>query len=138
MFEFFRLWLIVVFGATAVAGAVGVLFVGPLFALIGRGLDRPFWPAAPDTAARKFQSWAYSVTLATLAGWSLSLSVLVANAYATRQLWVWWSIAGGVALWFTLDTGRSIYHRVFLNAIGNVAFLVIVAIPLFGTFVDFH
>ena len=51
----------------------------------------------------------------------MCMAMLVANAFATRQAWVWWSIAGSVALWFPLDTGRSLYHRVRANAAGNAA-----------------
>ena len=139
MFELFRLWLVVVFGAMAVAGGARVLLTGtPLFALVGRLLDRPFWPDGPDATTRGFQSWAYGVTFAVMAGWGLSLAILVANAFDSRQAWVWWSIAGSLAVWYPLDTGRSLLHRVYLNAILNTALLVAVAIPLVGTFGEFH
>jgi len=37
-----------------------------------------------------------------------------------------------------LDTGRSLIHRVYVNAIANTALLVILAIPLIGIFGEFH
>jgi hypothetical protein len=43
-----------------------------------------------------------------------------------------------VAVWYPLDTGRSLIHRVHGNAIANTALLVILAIPLIGTFGEFH
>jgi hypothetical protein len=139
VFEFFRIWLLVVTGAAAVAGAIGVLIVGtPLFALINPLIDRAFWATAPDAATRRFQAWSYGVMFAVLAGWGMCMAMLVANAFATRQAWVWWSIAGSVALWFPLDTGRSLYHRVWANAAGNAALLALLAIPLIGTFSDFR
>lgn len=61
-----------------------------------------------------------------------------ANAFASRQAWVWWSIAGGLALWFPLDTGRPLYHRVYANAAVNTLLLVAIAIPLIGTFGEFR
>ena len=62
----------------------------------------------------------------------------VANASASREGWARWAIAGGVALWFPLDTGRSLYHRVYANVALNVAVLLALAIPLIGTFGEFH
>ena len=139
MFEFFRLWLLVLFGAMAVAGGAMVLIAGtPLFAVVGRLLDRPFWPGGPDATTRGFQSWAYGVTFAVMAGWGLSLAILVANAFGSRQAWVWWTIAASLAVWYPLDTGRSLLHRVYINAILNTALLVAVAIPLAGTFGEFR
>lgn len=139
MFELFRLWLLVVCAALGVAGAIGVLVAGsPLFAIISPLIDRAFWATAPDAATRRFQAWSYSVMFAVMAGWGLVLAILVANAFATKQAWVWWSIAGSVALWFPLDTGRSLYHKVYANAAGNTVLLLLFAIPLIGTFGDFH
>jgi hypothetical protein len=73
-----------------------------------------------------------------MAGWGLCVAVVVANAFSSRQAWAWWAVAGGVALWFPLDTGRSLYHRVYANAALNAALLVALAIPLIGTFGEFH
>jgi hypothetical protein len=138
MFEFFRLWLLIVASAMAVAGTVMVLIVTPIFSIVGRLFDRAFWPAGADAATRRFQSWSYSVTFATMAGWGLCLAIIVANAFSSRHAWVWWSIAAGLALWFPLDTGRSLYHRVYANVAVNLAVLVAVAIPLVATFGEFH
>jgi hypothetical protein len=139
VFEFFRLWLLVACSALAIAGAIGVLIVGtPLFAIISPLMDHAFWTTSPDAATRRFQAWSYGVMFAVMAGWGLCLAMLVANAFATKQAWVWWSIAGSVALWFPLDTGRSLYHKVYANAAGNTALLVLLAIPLIGTFGDFR
>jgi hypothetical protein len=139
MFEFFRMWLVVVGAALAVGGAGLALLAGtPLTAGLNRLLDRPFWAGEPDAATRRFQAWSYSVTFATMAGWGLCVAVIAANAFASRQAWAWWSIAGGVALWFPLDTGRSLYHRVYANVVVNVVFLVVLAIPLAATFGEFR
>jgi hypothetical protein len=142
LFEFFRMWLLVVAAAMAVAGGLLVLLVGTrAFAVLNPLFDRPFWGGgsdAPDAMTRRFQHWAYGVTFATMAGWGLLLAILVANAFASRQAWVWWSIAASIALWFPLDTGRSLYHRVYANAAVNTIFLVALAIPLAATFGEFH
>ena len=139
MFEFFRTWLVVVGVAMAVAGtALAVLAGTPLTAALNRLLDRPFWTGEPDAATRRFQAWSHSVTFATMAGWGLCVAIVAANAFGSRQAWAWWAIAGSVALWFPLDTGRSLYHRVYANVAVNIATLVVLATPLIGTFGEFH
>jgi hypothetical protein len=46
----------------------------------------------------------------------VNIAVLVAAGFSTHLAWVWWSIAVGVVVWLPLDTARSIYHRVYVNA----------------------
>lgn len=139
MFEFFRIWLLVVTAAMAVAGVVAVLIVGtPLFSRVGAFFDRAFWPGRSDTITRNFQSWAYRVTIATMAGWGTGLAIVIANAFSSREAWVRWSITASIAVSFPLDTGRSLLHKVYANAALIVALLVLLAIPLIGTFGEFH
>jgi hypothetical protein len=47
-------------------------------------------------------------------------------------------VAASLAIWYPLDTGRSLYHRVYVNAILNTVLLVVVAVPLAFTFAEFH
>jgi hypothetical protein len=68
----------------------------------------------------------------------MCLAFIAANAFASRQSWAWWSVAASLALWYPLDTGRSLYHRVYVNAILNTVLLVVVAVPLAFTFAEFH
>lgn len=139
MFEFFRLWLLVVSAGMVVGGVAMTLLAGtPVLTALNRLIDPAFWSGETDAATRSFQKWSYSVTFATMAGWGLCVAVVVANAFSSRQAWAWWAVAGGVALWFPLDTGRSLYHRVYANAALNAALLVALAIPLIGTFGEFH
>ncbi len=139
MFEFFRLWLLAVSCAMVAAGAAMAVTSGtPLFAALNRLIDPAFWAAAPDPQTRRFQAWLYGIMGAVMAGWGLSIAIVVANAFASHQAWAWWSVTAGVLLWFPLDTGRSLLQRVYANAIVNVALLAVLAIPLIGTFGDFH
>ncbi len=139
MFEVCRIWLLVLGAAFAVGGTVMVLVAGfgplsPLFRL----LDRTFWKSGPDDTTRDFEVWSYSVTFAVMAGWGLCIASIAANAFATKQLWAWWTIAGSLLLWFPLDTARSLYHRVPINAAVNTAVFVLAVIPLALTFGEFR
>jgi hypothetical protein len=139
MFEFFRLWLLVVSAGMAVGGVATTLLAGtPVLVGLNRLIDPAFWSGEIDAPTRRFQQWSYSVTFATMAGWGLCVAIIVANGFSSHQAWVWWAVAGGVAVWFPLDTGRSLYHRVYANVAVNVGLLVALAIPLIGTFGEFH
>jgi hypothetical protein len=134
MFEFFRLWLCrrIRHGRRQRAGSADSRRRS------SRG--RPSSVEPSGRAARRgdaHQSWAYSVTFATMAGWSTCLAVIIITP-SSREAWVWWSIAASIAVWFPLDTGRSLLHRVYANVAVNTALLVILAIPLIGTFGEFH
>ena len=73
-----------------------------------------------------------------MAGWGTCMAIVIANAFSSREAWVWWSITASIAVWFPLDTGRSLLHKVYANAALNTALLAILAIPLAGTFGEFH
>jgi hypothetical protein len=139
MFEFFRLWLILIGAGLAVGGVLLSLLGGTrIFAGMNRLIDPAFWDGLPDAPARRFQAWIYGVMGAIMAGWGLTVAILVSQVWNTRQAWVWWSVAASVGLWFVLDTGQSLRYRVFANAAINTALLVALAIPLAFTFGDFH
>jgi hypothetical protein len=139
MFEFFRWWLILTGVVTAAGGVALVLFGGsPIFGWMNRLLDPAFWPGVPDESIRRFRAWVYGVTGACVSAWGVTVAFVAAQAFPARAAWAWWAVAGSVAVWFALDTAQSLRYRVFANALGNVAFLVVLAIPLAGTFGDFH
>jgi hypothetical protein len=139
MFEFFRIWISVVGIAMAVAGVVLVLLAGtPASRPINRLFDTTFWTDGPDETTQRFQAWVYSVTFATMAGWGMLVAFIAASGFPTRQAWAWWSITASLALWYPLDTGRSLYHRVYANAILNTGLLLVVAVPLAFTYSGFH
>ena len=138
MFEFFRLWLIVVGAGVAVGGVLLSLLGGTRFlALMNQLIEPAFWDGLPDAPAQRFRAWVYGVLGAIMAAWGLTIAILVSQAWNTRQAWVWWSVAASIGLWFVLDTGQSLRHRVFANAAINTVLLVAPVIPLAFTFGDF-
>jgi hypothetical protein len=139
LFEICRIWLFTLGAAMALAGTAMVLLVGfrPLEPVL-RLLDRPFWRSGPDETTRRFESWSYSVTFATMAGWGVCIASIAASGFPTKQVWAWWAVAAGLILWYPLDTGRSIYHRVYVNAALNTALLAAAAIPLLLTYGEFR
>ena len=139
MFEICRIWLFTLGAAMALAGTAMVLLVGfrPLEPVL-RLLDRPFWRSGPDETTRRFESWSYSVTFATMAGWGVCIASIAASGFPTKQVWAWWAVAVGLILWYPLDTGRSVYHHVHVNAALNTALLAAAGIPLLLTYGEFR
>lgn len=114
----------------AMAAAAGT----PLFDTVDRFVDPAFWGSpGPDAAARDFQAWAYGVWGATIAGWGIAVAFIAAQAFRRREAWAWHAIALGTALWFVLDTGRSLAHGVTFNVAVNIFVLLAVAVPLLST-----
>ncbi len=141
MFELFRIWLIIVGAALAVGGVALAVFSDIRLAEpLHRTIDAPFWPGTerPDQRTRRFRTFVYGVLGGTMAGWGLMTAILVASHFSSREVWVWWAVALSVGVWFVFDTGRSIWHRVWINVAANTTLLVLVAIPLAGTFAEFH
>ena len=139
MFEFFRAWLIVLGAGMAVGGvALATLANTPLLAPLIRLMELPFWPSGTDRTVRDFRTFVFGVCGGVLAAWGVTVAILVSQECDRSKAWVWWARPSSVALWFVLDTGRSVRHRVWANVAGNVALLVAVAIPLAGTFSEFH
>ena len=139
MYEFFRWWLVAVFVALTVGGAVLVPLAGsPRLAVVLRALDRPFWPDGPDDVTRRFQTFVYSVAFATMAGWGVAGAFIAAGPLANRERWAWWALVVSVAVWYPLDTGRSLQHGARANAVGSTILLALVAIPLGAMFGGLH
>lgn len=139
MVDLCRTWLIVV-GLAMAVGGVGLALLGGtrLLAFLDRLIDPAFWREAPDASVRRYQAWIYGVLGGTMAGWGLTVALLVAQGFNTRQTWVWWTVGAGTALWFVVDTGQSLRYRVWANVVLNTAILIAVIAPLALTFSDFN
>jgi hypothetical protein len=133
VFEFWRVWLLILCAGFVAGGSAMALLAGSRAMTVMDRIVSSGKPAA-DEATQSVIHWMTAVTGAVMAGWGLTLAFLVANAYSSRQLWVWWAIAGAVALWYPLDTGRSLYHRIYANVALNTVLLAGAAIPLLATF----
>jgi hypothetical protein len=139
VFEFFRVWLTVLCAGFALGGVAIALLAGTrALAFMDGAMESVSPRATRDQGSQQVLTWMAAVSGAVMGGWGLTLTLLVVNAYGSRDAWVWWSIAGGLTLWYLLDTARSIYARIYTNAVLNTVLLVAAAIPLLATFGEFH
>ncbi|HEX8941438.1 MAG TPA: hypothetical protein VF763_14920, partial [Candidatus Limnocylindrales bacterium] len=120
-------WLAVVAaGLTAFGLFMAVASGTGLFEPLHRLIDPAFWQSPPDAAAVAFRAWAYGVWGATLAGWGITIGLLVHDAFARRERWSRQALAVATGAWFVLDTGVSVGHGVTANVVINVVILAAV------------
>lgn len=139
-FAFWRAWLLV---AALVMVAFGVFLsflIGmPLFDAFSQQFNAPFWGSGPLTDAELgYQRWVNGVMGATMIGWGIFLLFIARHPFAKKEPWAWYCILVGVAAWFAVDTGISLYQGVYANALLNTALLILVMVPLAFTRGDFR
>ena len=58
-----------------------------------------------------------------MSGWGIFLTFITHYSFRNREKWAWNCILVGTLAWFILDTSLSLYHKVYINALSNMAFL---------------
>jgi len=53
--------------------------------------------------------------------------------FRKRETWSWKCLVAGLTVWYLLDSGLSIYFKVYFNAIFNTGLLILAAFPLVST-----
>ena len=71
---------------------------------------------------------------ATIAGFYLLQSLVVAHAFRAREKWAWRAILGSTLIWFVVDSAMSAYHGAYFNIyLINILPLFVFGIPLYAT-----
>lgn len=121
-------WIFIIIGAD-MALLVALGLHGPLNFF----LDLVFWPldGAQSLAAPEAQLL-MGIAGGLLAGWGVTLLILCRRGVAEQGAdgWAWRAAMGGLAVWFLLDGAASVASGAWANVIGNLGFLLVIAIPL--------
>jgi len=138
-FLFWQRWLFVVGAMVTAFGVAMALFNGtPLFDLFNRQIDPAFWGAhAVGDTARQFQQWIYGVWGATIAGWGVFVIYIARYPFNQKERWAWNCLVWGLAVWFLLDTGISLFYTVYFNAVFNTVLLILAGLPAVFTRKEF-
>ncbi len=125
-------WMLVVASLMAAMGvAMAVLGGTSALGVLNDRIDPAFWGDASVTGpATDYRAWIFAVLGGTMAGWSAGMIVMIRRGIAGGVRWAWNAVALGLAVWFPLDTGYSLGHHVWINAVGNTVILLAMAIPL--------
>lgn len=106
----------------------------PLFKMFDMNINRAFWKGEEITSAiRNFQKWVYGAWGATVAGWGIFIILLAEHAFDRREKWVWRCMLLGLLIWFLLDTGFSLYFKVYINVALNSIIFFLFILPLIFT-----
>lgn len=101
--------------------------------VLGFFIDLVFWPldGAQSAAAPEVQLLA-SIAGGVIAGWGYTLLLLARHGLPRQgaEGWVWRAAVGGLLLWFVADSIGSVASGAWANVIGNIAFVSVIAIPL--------
>jgi hypothetical protein len=106
----------------------------PLFIPIDLFMNPIFWKnGIIDSGTMSFSGFMYSVWGSTILIWGILLYLIVKFAFRKKEVWAWWGIFICAIVWFPIDTGYSIYYKVYFNAAGNFILLLLILIPLIMT-----
>ena len=119
----FGVWLVLFTGS-------GIDIITPIFydTMAGDGAFR-----ALGSIELRFIKWTFALFGAVMAGWGLTLVLLIRTSYRRGEPWAWRAVAMPVGVWYLLDTGASVYHGMMINVALNTVVLVAMAVPLVAT-----
>ena len=132
-FVFWQRWLFVVSVVIVLFGlALAFLNQTPVFDLaFNNQIDPVFWSSSELIAEmRAFQKWIYGVLGATVAGWGIFMAFVAEHPFKRRERWAWNCLGLGLLIWFLVDTGISLYFKVYFNAMFNTVLFLAGLIPL--------
>lgn len=130
-------WLSVVSAGVMAFGLL--LVVAPTLA--ARGFSLLIYGDAGHLASfgpepARYVTLAHAVLGATMLGWGLALLLVTRRLLARGSKLGWRLIAFSVAAWFVLDTAYSLASGFWHNAVLNLAFVGLFAVPLLATYRD--
>lgn len=135
LYKFWRYWLLLVSIFITVFGFVMALFNTTIvFAFFNDQINPVFWSTSSvPSQAQAFQAWVYGAWGSTVFGWGVTMFFIALYPFTRRERWAWHCVFVSVVLWFILDTGISWWFGVMVNVMLNITILVLVLIPLIGT-----
>ena len=118
----------------AMGAAMAVLGGTSAMGVLNDRIDPTFWGDTAVTGpAADYRAWLFAVLGGTMAGWSAGMIVMIRRGIAHGVRWAWNAVALGLLIWYPIDTGYSLAHQVWINAIGNTVILALMAVPLAAT-----
>lgn len=136
---FWSRWLLVVMVGTMIFGlfmllapqatrhALGLFY----FADAGR-LDR----LGPEAVA--YIDFLHGILGAVTFGWGMALAWVVRSLFARGDRTGWRILAASTVAWFVPDVGVSLHAGLWQNALADVAFALLIALPLAATYGAFR
>ena len=121
--------------ACVATGCSGLFFVvagGATEAIFNRLVFGSAPSPVVGSDARDYLKFVYRVLGAVMVGWTASLAPTVLGPLRRRERWAWSQVAWSIGIWFSVDTAASLASGFPENALLNVGFGLLFAIPLAG------
>ena len=121
--------------ACVATGCSGLFFVvagGATEAIFNRMVFGSAPSPVVGSDARDYLKFVYRVLGAVMVGWTASLAPTVLGPLRRRERWAWSQVAWSIGIWFSVDTAASLASGFPENALLNVGFGLLFAIPLAG------
>lgn len=134
-FLFWQRWLVCLSVVITLFGLWMAFFSRTdLFAVVNNHYNAVFWGTAnaPSNVVA-FQEWMYGAWGGTVAGWGVFLVFISMHPFRNLERWSWYCMAGGLSLWFVVDTYFSAAFRVYPNVALNILLFMAAMIPLVFT-----
>jgi hypothetical protein len=95
-------------------------------------IDPYFWPDGiiTDPGTAVFRSFIYSLCGVVMLVWGIIMYYIVKNAVAKHEIWAVNALIVSTCVWFPIDEFFSVKYSVWVNAIFNIPFFLILIIPL--------
>ena len=133
------IWLLIAYALTALTALASVVFPDVMLDAMSRTfLGSPDALAIHGEEVVRFFGLISGISAGVSLAWTVALSFIVVGPFRQCTRWAWWAIAASTLVWFVVDSGRSIATGFADNAMYNVLWLTMYAIPLAATFRRFH
>ncbi len=134
-FQFWQKWLFVVgLIVTAFGAFMAFLNSTAAFDLLNVHYNLVFWGSKSVSGGTKaFQQWIYGAWGGTVVGWGILVAFMAHYPFKAREKWAWTALFTAMLVWFVVDTGISLYFRVYVNAILNAVLFMAIMLPLVFT-----
>ena len=83
--------------------------------------------------AARYISLAHAVLGGVMFGWGVALALVIRSVFAKGHRAGWNIVALSVCAWFIPDTSYSLISGYWQNAVLNIVFLLLFAVPLIAT-----
>lgn len=91
-----------------------------------------------DAAQIMFQDWLYGIMGSVMMGWGTIILFIVWKPFRRGERWAWYALLVSLLIWFLPDSYASAVNQVPENVLLNIGFLVMLGLPLIGTYSAFH
>ncbi len=136
--NFWGWWIIIAVDFTVIVGMIMALSPDFLHDLmISTYYESLFGSNTYETLSaveRDFQSWAYGLIGAIMAGWLIVIGFIAYYAFRRGERWAWWAIVVSMVVWFVLDSYASIAFGMSINMIFNIVSVIVFGIPIIATY----